>query len=148
MSPRRRQYGVTTVEFAIVGIWLFVILFAVIEFGRIVYTLNMLQEGARRAARVAVVCRIDDPLPIEKALFANLPGQENATIKVDYLDANGGDSGGSYSKTAFVRVTITGYTMQIAIPLINPTFVAPSYSVTLPRESLGIPRSGESAPCD
>ena len=58
---RRTQGGLTTVEFAIVGLVLLTTLFAIIEFGRIVFTYNVLQEGARRAARVAAVCAVNDP---------------------------------------------------------------------------------------
>ncbi len=151
MSALRRQRGATTVEFAIVGVYLLILLFAVIEFGRIVYTLNMLQEGARRAARVAAVCRVNDPLVATKAVFAaphGVPGLDTSYVRVEYLDRNGADSGGDYGTTAYVRVRITGYPMHIAIPLLNPEFIAPEYSVTLPRESLGIPRIGEPPACD
>jgi hypothetical protein len=143
--------GATTVEFAIVGVYLFILLFAVIEFGRIVYTLNMLQEGARRAARVAAVCAVGSPVVASKAVFAashGLPGLDTSYVHVEYLDGAGGDAAGNYSAIRYVRVRITGYPMRIAIPFLNPTFIAPEYSVTLPRESLGVPRFGEPPACD
>jgi hypothetical protein len=37
--------------------------------------------------------------------------------------------------------------MPIAIPLINPTFQAPEFSSTLPRESLGVVKSGAAPGC-
>ncbi|NJD31187.1 MAG: pilus assembly protein [Gammaproteobacteria bacterium] len=151
MSARRRQRGATTVEFAIVGLLLVIVVFAVIEFGRIVFTLNMLQEGARRAARVAAVCRVNDPLVAQKAVFAaphGVPGLDTSYVHVEYLDQSGADSGGDYSSTAYVRVRIAGYPMHIFLPLLSPAFTAPEYSVTLPRESLGIPRIGEPPACD
>jgi hypothetical protein len=151
MTSRLKQRGATTVEFAIVGVYLFVLLFAVIEFGRVVYTLNMLQEGARRAARVAAVCTVGSPLVANKAVFAaahGLPGLDTSYVHVEYLDGTGGDAGGDYSAVQYVRVTISGYPMRIAIPFVNPEFIAPDYSVTLPRESLGIPRFGEPPACD
>ena len=59
---RNRQRGITTVEFAIVGALLMMMLFGVIEFGRALFVANALVEGTRRGARIAAVCPIDDPL--------------------------------------------------------------------------------------
>jgi len=137
MRARTGQIGLTTVEFAVVGVVVITVLFAVIEFGRIIFTLNMLQEGARRAARVAAICAVDDPTIAQRAI---LPGLHGLNVDVDYLPHNG-------VANKFVRVTISGYVMQIAIPFINPEFEAPAFSVTLPAESLGVPGVGTAPPC-
>lgn len=137
MRTRTSQRGLTTVEFAVVGVVFIMVLFAVIEFGRIVFTMNMLQEGARRAARVAAVCAINDPAIAGKA---SLPGLHELNVDVQYLPHDG-------VPNRFVRVTISGYVMRIAIPFINPEFAAPEFSVTLPAESLGVPGVGTAPPC-
>ena len=69
-----RQRGTTTVEFAIVGMVTLLLLFTVIEFGRILFTLNMLDEGARRGARVAAVCDVGDAAIAQATAFVSLPG--------------------------------------------------------------------------
>jgi hypothetical protein len=148
MKHLARQRGTTSVEFAIVGVALMVVLFGIIEMGRIVFTLNMLQEGARRAARVAVTCPYGDTTSIEKAaLFThlNLPGEE-PTVLVEYLNQSGGPHG-NYDDIAYVRVSLVDYQFKVWIPLLSPSFTAPAFSSTLPRESLGVPKEGAEPGC-
>ena len=149
MNTRLRQRGTTTVEFAIVGLLVITLLFAIIEFGRILFTLNMLQEGARRAARVAAVCAVSNPANpavANAAVFTDLPGFSTANVVVEYLDQNGASTG-NFSSIRYVRVRIVNYSLPIAIPFINPTFNAPEFSSTLPRESLGVPKFGAAPAC-
>jgi len=151
MDVRVPQRGTTTVEFAIVGAVLLTVIFAAIEFGRIVFTLNMLQEGARRAARVAAVCAVGNPAVADAAVFMTLPGLTTSNVAVEYLDQGGAPlanpAGANYSLIHYVRVRIVNYSFPIAIPFINPTFVAPEFSSTLPRESLGVPKFGAAPAC-
>jgi Flp pilus assembly protein TadG len=146
MDARSRQLGTTTVEFALVGLLVIMLLFAVLEFGRVVFTLNMLQEGARRAARVAAVCAVGDPAVANAAVFADLPGFSTSNVVVEYLNQNGAPTG-NFSSIRYVRVRIVNYSFPIAIPLITPTLDAPEFSSTLPRESLGIPHFGAAPAC-
>lgn len=146
MRWRARQRGTTTVEFAIVGAVLMLVLFTVIEFGRIIFTLNVLQEAARRGARVAAVCAVGDAGVANAAVFTDLRGFTTANVAVEYLDESGAPTG-SFDAIRYVRVRIVDYSMQLAIPFINPAFDAPEFSSTLPRESLGIPKSGAPPAC-
>ena len=146
MRTAALQKGLVAVEFAIVGAVFFLILFAVIELGRIVFTLNMLQEGARRAARVAAICPVRDPAIAERAVFVNLPGLSTSNVRVEYLNA-AGNATATFGDIRYVRVRIVDYSMPIAIPFINPTFNAPEFSSTLPRESLGVVKSGAAPDC-
>ena len=50
----RRMRGLYTVEFAIVGLLLFILLFSVIELGRLYFTVNTLNETVRRGARLVL----------------------------------------------------------------------------------------------
>lgn len=92
-----RQRGVSSVEFAFIAILLFVLLFAIIEFGRMFYVFNTVQEVTRRAAREAVVRWTDNTSQNDAktmALFesANMPAYADisaATITIDYLTDNG-----------------------------------------------------------
>lgn len=148
---RSNQCGVTTVEFAIVGLVLVVILFALIEFGRIILAYNVLQEGARRGARVAAVCPVGHASIANVAVLLPLPGLTPSNVLVEYLDQSGaalGDPGGAnYSRIHFVRVTIVDYSFEIFVPLLAPSIDAPEFSSTLPRESLGVPHAGAPAAC-
>jgi len=148
---RRFQNGTTTVEFAIVGAVVLTLLFTVIEFGRILFTLNMLDEGARRGARVAAVCAVGNAAVANAATFVSLPGFSTTNVVSEYLGENGaplGDpTGGDYSSIRYVRVRIVGYSFPIAIPFIAATFTPPEISSTLPRESLGVPKFGAAPAC-
>lgn len=91
-----RQHGVAAVEFAIIAMLLFTLLFGIIEFGRMFYVFNTVQEVTRRAAREAVVSEIDETDHPAKnlALFGgnSLPAGAEITvdnISIEYLKADG-----------------------------------------------------------
>jgi hypothetical protein len=136
----KRQRGTTTVEFAIVGMVTLALLFTVIEFSRILFTLNMLDEGVRRGVRVAAVCDV-----------GSLPGLTTSNVETEYLgDAGntlGDPAGADYDSISFVRVQIVDYSFPVALPLIASVFAAPVISATLPRESLGVPYFGAAPAC-
>ena len=140
-----RQRGITTVEFAIVGVLLFVLLFGVIEFGRLLSTFVTLGESTRRAARLATVCPVNDPGITSTGLFAGLPGFSSTNLQIQYLRSDGtvlaSPAGADFNSIQYVRVQVTGYTISLAIPLINPSITAPGFPVTLPREALGVTRT-------
>ncbi|MDP3036219.1 MAG: TadE/TadG family type IV pilus assembly protein [Rhodocyclaceae bacterium] len=55
-AGRQRQQGAAAVEFALVALFiLFPLLFAITEFGRMLYVYNAVQEATRNLARQAVV---------------------------------------------------------------------------------------------
>jgi hypothetical protein len=147
----RTQRGTTTVEFAIVGAVLLALIFAVIEFGRILFSMSVLNESARRGARVAAVCAVGDAGVSDAAVFVSLPGFSATNVVTEYLDQDGaplGDpAGADYTSIRYVRVRVVNVSFPIAIPFITPTFDAPEFSATLPRESLGVPRFGAVPVC-
>src|SRR5688572_8815155 len=146
-----RQRGMATVEFAIVAAVTLTIIFAVIEFGRILFMLNVLDEGARRATRVAVVCAVQDAAITDAAMFMTMPGLTPTNIVTNYLDADGvplGDpAGADYPQISFVRVRIVNYSFPVALPFVATLFSSPQISATLPRESLGVPNFGAAPAC-
>lgn len=154
---RRRQQGVTTIEFAIVGLLALMVLFAVIEIARAFFVYNALEEATRRGARVAAVCQLNDPAIAQIASFTAsgsslVGGLAPANIAVEYLDGSGNalpDPMASYGLIAYVRVSIVDFTHQLLIPMLpNPisSFLTPSFSTTVPAESLGVWPEGYS-PC-
>lgn len=154
-----RQRGVTTIEFAIVGVVLMAVLIGVIEFGRAIYTYNMLSEAARRGARVAAICPVNHSMIRRVALFGQ-PGDsgpssmilnlDESNIALSYLDQDGAviaNPQGSFGSIRYVRVAITDYQHPMLIPFADITLSAPGFAATLPRESLGIPREGVAPVC-
>jgi len=97
-KPGRRQHGVAAVEFALIAPIFFLLLFGAIEFGRLFYLWNTVQEITRNAARQVVVtnfARTDDINRIKyAAVFRNSPGAlpgsgdvTDAKVRIRYLDA-------------------------------------------------------------
>ncbi len=155
----KRQSGVTTVEFAIIGAVLLLVLFSVIEIGRAMFVLNALSESTRRAARMAAVCPIDDPAIMEVGFFnapgegtgaGIVPGLSTANFAVEYLDGNGavvGTPATNFGQIQFVRVRIVNFQHQMLVPFATYLFTTPGFATTLRRESLGVPRDGVVQPC-
>ena len=52
---RKNERGTSMAEFAVVATFFFMLIFGVIEFGRLLYTHNALTDAARRGARYAVI---------------------------------------------------------------------------------------------
>jgi len=140
-----RQKGLVSVEFALIGSLFFIILFGIVEFGRLLFTWNTLDEVTRRAARLAAVCPITQQTEvINNAIFQGtvLKGLNSSNVNVEYLDNNFAPTA-TVEQITYVRASIQNYQHQLIIPLIPGTFLtAPDFSTTLPSESLGITPTG------
>ena len=55
---RKHMRGTYTVEFAVIGLLVFTLLFGVLEMGRLYFTVNALDEAVRRGTRLAAVCNL------------------------------------------------------------------------------------------
>jgi hypothetical protein len=148
MKITYRQRGAHTVEFAIVGSIFFLMLFGVIEVGRLLYAMQVLDEASRRAARVATVCPVNDEKIKHVAVFNEpdvagaspvLSGLTDQHVHIDYLNQSGGTSA-NYDEIRFVRARIQGYshTLLIPMPTALSTVPVPEITTVLPRESLGV----------
>ena len=156
-----RQRGTTTVEFAIVGGIAILVLLTVIEFSRLLFVVNAMGEGARRGARMAVVCPINDPAIRRVAVFSRSHGSDQSPIIKDldvgdvtvrYLDRLSADVADPTDPAGFldiryVRVSIDNFQYQLVLPLPIGPITLPSHPTTLPRESLGVPRAEAVQPC-
>lgn len=157
--------GVTTVEFAIISILFFILLFGILEFGRLFYVFNTVQEVTRRAAREAVVSWApDNENSIKRlALFGSnaLPAGAEITldkIDIQYLNKAGGTVSkgsvpngatdniekclaGSPYCIAYVKVSITDVTYAPMVSLFPFLAVPiPASTVIMPAESMGYAR--------
>lgn len=94
------QRGAVAVEFALVVPIFLVLLFGTIEFGRLIYLWNTVQEVSRSAARQAVVTDFTNAAAIaaikRSAVFRSTDGTlpasteiSNANVDIQYLNAAG-----------------------------------------------------------
>lgn len=158
---RRQQHGAAAVEFAIIAIVLFTVLFGIIEFSRLFYMYNTVQEVTRTAAREAVVRWVDNTTtsPAKAiALFGgtSLPAGAEITaanIDIQYLTASGGvPTPFPASASDNIAACLTGPTGCIAlvqVSIVTATYTPmvalfpflalpiPASTVTMPAESLG-----------
>jgi Flp pilus assembly protein TadG len=136
---RRDERGATLLEFAIGATIFLTAMFAVIEFGRALWTHNALADAARRGARYAVnhpstdaaavqnVVVYGDPAGGSKPLVDNLTP---ANVQVQYTGFGLG--------AGTVTVSITNYQFQFIIPIVGTTITMPNYSTTLTGENAGL----------
>lgn len=158
---RKRQGGVTSVEFALTAMIFFTIVFGILELGRMMYIYNTLQEVTRRAARAAAVLWVDQTDQIKQiALFGatTLPaGAEvtSADITIEYLNRDGnqvapfptdpgdnlsacGDVARTSSCIFSVRVSVAGVSYRPMVGLFDALGVAlPTSATTVHAESMG-----------
>ena len=155
---RTNHQGMVTVEFVmVVGVFL-LILIAIIEFGRVMFIFNALEEGTRRGVRLATVCPINDPRLAHVTIFDETGGSLIAkdlttnNVAVLYLDQDGNQiqtpaTPNNKVKIRYVRVRIDNYRPSaILIPYFN-SLPYLNFESTLPRESLGYspPQNGDVA---
>ncbi|MEI6068791.1 MAG: TadE family protein [Methylococcaceae bacterium] len=153
MINKPKQKGAETVEFAMIALLFFAVLFAIIEFGRALFVWNALAEATRRGARMAVVCPydIESPIPKQVAIFGDyasslttspiIVGLTPAMVNVRYLNQDGAVETNPM-RIEFVEVGIIDYPYQFIIPLWGSSITvgslaSPAFTTTLPAESLG-----------
>lgn len=130
IGSRKTQQGAAIVEFAIIAVILFTLLFGVMEMGRILFMMNTTTEATRLGARLAVVC--DPGATAIKSRMTDLAGfLTPGNINVGYLP-----DGCTVDTCRYVNVSVTGITVQSIVPLIPVNFPMPPFSTTLPRESM------------
>jgi len=158
LKSKYHQQGAETLEFALVAIFYFTLLFAVFEFSRALYTWNVLNEATRRGARMAAVCPYNSNIPKQVTIFDSYNGAlttspiikdlDIADITIRYIDDAGVDvdvaAGGLESNITFVEVTLTHQhqmlftgLFSLFVPGWTGTLNSPTFQTTLPAESLG-----------
>ena len=149
MKNRTGERGATMAEFAIISVVFFMIIFGIIEFGRLFYTHNALTDAARRGARYAVLHRLTDRDCVKKVVVFGetnvnpttcietgpplINGLTTANVIVTY-PADPDDYG---TNLGTATVEITNYTFNLSIPFARQTLTMPKYVTTLTAESAG-----------
>jgi Flp pilus assembly protein TadG len=150
MRKNRRERGATMAEFAIISVVFFMIIFGIIEFGRLFYTHNALTDAARRGARYAVLHDMNvaaerdcvkkivvfgethvDPTTCVETGPPLINGLTTTNVIVTYTTGLYGTNLGT------ATVEITNYTFNLSIPFARQTLTMPKYVTTLTAESAG-----------
>jgi hypothetical protein len=117
-APIPRQRGVAAVEFAIVAVVFFTLVFGIIELCRIMYMYNTLAEVTRSAAAAAAKLDFKNTAALDRvrqrAIFREEPGLlpfgdpvTDQNIRIDYLAlARGG--GGAITMTPIAATSLPG----------------------------------------
>lgn len=157
---RNGEKGTTMAEFAIISVVFFMIIFAIIEFGRLFYIHSALTDAARRGARYGALHGGDKGLCTQRVViygeaFVNpetcaltgspsplISGLTEGNVDVTYEGADA-DNNPKTPPTDYgmnlgtVSVVIHDYTFRLAIPFVPKTLTMPSYVTTLTAESAG-----------
>jgi len=148
MNSVKNQRGTTVVEFALVAVVFFTVLFGLIDMSRLYFDVAALDEATRRGARLAAVCPINDPAISLTAVFAGAGGQSTLVpglgtqhISLQYLNIDGtaiaDPAGAGYGSIRYVRVGIQNFQVQTIIPFMTRVITLPAFLTTIPSESLG-----------
>jgi Flp pilus assembly protein TadG len=95
-AGQRRQRGATAVEFSLISILFFTVLFGVIEFARLMFVVNTLAEVTRRAASTAASVDFSNGATMNQvqwqAIFRSSPGGmavmnelTDQSVRIDYM---------------------------------------------------------------
>ena len=135
----KNERGSTLVEFAI-GVLVFATaMFAVLEFGRVLWAHNALTDAARRGARYAVLHTANDVDQVKNVVvFGDAAGTGNPMLPNLTADNVNVAYNGFGLNDGTVTVSITNYQFQLVIPMVGTTLTMPSYSTTLTGESAGL----------
>jgi Flp pilus assembly protein TadG len=142
-TKRRGERGAALLEFTIGAVVFMTAVFAVLEFGRLLWTHNALTDAARRGARYAINHEASGT-QIEKARKVAVYGTDEpgegarplvnelttTHVKVAHSSTYGVGQGS-------VSVTIEGYEFNFVIPIVGTTVKMPTYRTTLTGENAG-----------
>jgi Flp pilus assembly protein TadG len=140
---RTSERGATLVEFAIGATVFLTVMFAIVEFGRMLYVHNALSDAARRGARYAVVHGEANEEDVKRmAVYGSTAGGteplvsnlSTANVLVQYSkppNAFGVNKG-------TVSVQIQNYDFNFSVPLVGGTVRMPKYKTTLTAENAGV----------
>ncbi|OAJ92476.1 TadE/TadG family type IV pilus assembly protein [Vibrio bivalvicida] len=151
----KRQTGISVIEFTIISTALMLVIFSVIEVGRYVYSLQVINDVTRIAARLAVVCRVEDRNDIPALSIPTYApgGLTAANVVVDYLDESGNVVVGTltdddvFSTIRYVRARVVDFNYQYTglLSFVNLTglLAVPEFETIRPRENLGHHRTSD-----
>jgi hypothetical protein len=137
-KKRSSERGSTLVEFSIAATVFLMVMFAVIEFGRAVWTHNALADAARRGARYAVINPEANEDNVKNVVvYGNPDGGKNPVVAGLTTDNVEVDYNGFGLDVGTAQVTIKEYKFKFVVPIIGTKIQMPKYTTTLTGESAG-----------
>lgn len=155
VSRNRHMKGLAIIEFTLVSWFVFLLIFLILGIGVYVFSLQMVSEATRKAARIATVCWVGDRDNIAGIVVQDIPlvGFSASNIEVAYLDRDGVEISSGYETDPtfgdikFVRARATGYGVQLIDNLnflgTDGILSSPAFETILPAENLGVIRDEE-----
>ncbi|MDQ3817036.1 MAG: pilus assembly protein [Acidobacteriota bacterium] len=138
-KKRSGERGSTLLEFAIGATVFLTAMFAVIEFGRVLWTHNALSDAARRGARYAVNHTSNDAAAVQNVVVYGDPAGGSQPLVSNLTPANVQVQYSNFGlASGTVTVSIVNYQFQFIIPLIGTTISMPNYNTTLTGENAGL----------
>lgn len=165
LRSKKDERGSTVAEFAMAAMIFFMLIFGIIEFARLLYTHNALNDAARRGARYAVlhgnVQGAGQPDPVTCVKNVVVYGEKHidpatcaptgppligglgpANVEVTYegadLDNDPDTPQTSYGMNlGTATVSIQNYVFSLNVPLFRRNLNMPVYTTTLTAESAG-----------
>jgi len=147
---RNGEQGTTIAEFAVIALFFFIIIFAIIEFGRLLYTHNALTDATRRGARYAVLHKQVDLNCVKNVVVYGETHVDPATCSptgpplinrlttTNVFVSYAGTSSTAYgTNLGTATVEVRNYTFILNIPVVRQTLNMPNYVTTLTAESAG-----------
>ena len=144
----KSEKGQALVEFALISLLFFTIVFGITEFGRALWTWNTIVQATRAGARYAVVeAPTSDDMNIMKFVAYNdpnanssskpvVPGLTEANVTVSYL-MNDGTAAASKAVADVIQISVTNYQFSFLVPLFGTGITLPPFKTSLPLEGLG-----------
>lgn len=140
-SSKRGERGAALVEFSIGALVFITAVFAVIEFGRLLWTHNALTDAARRGARYAVNhgTTADDIKNVERMVVYGTTEDGASPLVADLKPANVKveHSAGFNVGEGTAKVSIQNYDFNFVVPLIGKKVRMPAYTTALTGENAG-----------
>jgi hypothetical protein len=135
---KNKERGASLVEFSIAATVFLTVMFAVIEFGRALWTHNALADAARRGARYAVLNQESKKGDVKKmVVYGSLDAEAKPILHNLTTDNVEVDYEGFGMDVGTVQVTIKEYDFKFIVPIVSTTIRMPKYTTTLTGESAG-----------
>ena len=132
------ERGATLVEFAISVTVFLTAMFAVVEFGRALWTHNALADAARRGARYATLHSNADIQQVKNVVVYGDPAGGAQPMVPNLTTTNVAVNYSNFAvNRGTVTVNVTDYQFQFVIPLVGGSITLPNYTTTLTGESVG-----------
>jgi hypothetical protein len=138
MRNKNKERGASLVEFSIAATVFLMVMFAVVEFGRALWTHNALADAARKGARYAVLneqSKIDDVKRV--VVYGNPEGDGQPILENLTTDNVDVDYHGFGMDVGTVQVIIKEYDFKFVVPIVSTKIQMPKYTTTLTGESAG-----------